>query len=389
VRRDHWAELVSFGAGSGLVHSVTWPVLGRRHWVVELDDFGYPAFAGRRILSAGFRRSLEQGWTEAFTRNVRTRTECLVRAYTHQSCGAVIFMTLAAARGACDALVDLQLERWIDPLMAKTVVIYPAAQAVPAEEIARKWDRQQRLKVLFCGRAFRAKDGALALGVVGRLFARGHDFEFTYVGHIPAGARDRFRDVLARVRVFESLPRRSVLALMKDAHVLFHPSPNESVGMVFVEAAAAGLAVVASEGPGLPQLHELLPSAGVRSVDRGKGNQIEHDRRFEAALEACLRSWGRTRAMGLCNHRWARDGAISVLQRNEAFASVYDSTLRREGTTPLCVADLVAARSWTSSPIAAPRLLNMIADGWSRPIEPYFTLHPGAPWPTSRQQGRE
>jgi glycosyltransferase involved in cell wall biosynthesis len=385
LRRRHWAELVSFGPGNGLVHSVSWPVLGRQHWVVELDDFGYPAYAGRRILSATFRRSLERGWTEAFTRNVRIRTECLVRAYTHQSCGAVIFMTLAAAREACGALTELQLERWIEPLMAKAVVIYPAASAVPAEEIARKWDRQQPLKVLFCGRAFRAKDGALALGVVGRLLTRGHDFEFTYVGHIPKWARARFRDVLARVRVFESLPRRSVLALMKDAHVLFHPSPNESVGMVFVEAAAAGLAVIASEGPGLPQLHELLPSDGVKSVNRGRGSHIEHVRSFEAALEDCLRSWGRTRVIGLRNHRWARRGAISVLQRNDALASVYESTLRRQGMDPLCVADLAAGRSWTTSSIATPRLLKMMNDGWSNSIEPYFTLHAGSPWPSLRQ----
>ena len=269
LRRRHWAELVRFGAGTGLVHSVTWPVLGQRHWVVELDDFGYPAYAGRRLLSAGFRRSLEHAWTIPFTRDVRLRTECLVRAYTHQSCGAVIFMTFAAARAASSTLVQLQLERWIEPLMAKAVVIYPAAEALPAGAVALKWDGQRPLKVLFCGRAFRAKDGALALRVVRRLFARGYDFEFTYVGHIPTPERDRFRDVLARVRVFESLPRRRVLALMKDAHVLFHPSPSESVGMVLVEAAAAGLAVVASEGPGLPQLHELFPPGGVRSVDRG------------------------------------------------------------------------------------------------------------------------
>jgi hypothetical protein len=170
---------------------------------------------------------------------------------------------------------------------------------------------------------------------------------------------------------------------MKDAHVLFHPSPNESVGMVFVEAAAAGLAVVASKGPGLPQLHELLPSDGVRSVDRGRGGQIDHDRRFEAALAACLRSWGRTRALGLCNHRWARNGAISVLQRNEALASVYESTLRRQGTKPLCIGDLAAGRSWTSSAIGARRLQNMINDGWSSSIEPYFTLHPGPAWPSA------
>jgi hypothetical protein len=194
---------------------------------------------------------------------------------------------------------------------------------------------------------------------------------------------------VAQVRVFQSLPRRSVLALMKDAHVLFHPSPNESVGMVLVEAAAAGLAVVASKGPGLPQLHELFPAAGARSVDRGSGNQLEHERRFEAALEGCLRSWSRTRAIGLRNHRCASDGAISVLQRNEALASVYESTLHRQGTKPLCVADLVAGRSWTSSLINARRLQKIITDGWSKPTEPYFTLHPGPAWPSSRQQAGE
>ena len=91
VHQGHWAELVRFGAGDELVHSASWPVLGRRHWVVELDDFGYPAYLGRHALSARFRRTFEHAWTEALTRDLRVRTECLVKAYTHQSCGAVIF----------------------------------------------------------------------------------------------------------------------------------------------------------------------------------------------------------------------------------------------------------------------------------------------------------
>jgi glycosyltransferase involved in cell wall biosynthesis len=288
-------------------------------------------------------------------------------------------MTFAAARAACSVLLQLQLERWIEPLMAKAVVIYPATPALPAGEIGSKWDRQRRLKVLFCGRGFRAKDGALALRVVDRLFARGYKFEFVYVGYVPPSARDRFRDVLARVCVFDSLPRRRVLALMKDAHILFHPSPSESVGMVFVEAAAAGLAVVASEGPGLQQLHELFPPGGVRSVDRGDGSRIEHERRFEAALETLLRYWDRTRAIGLRNHSWASEGSISVLQRNEAFASVYESTLRRGGTEPLRVANLTVGRSWTSSSIGARRLRNMIHDALSTSEEAYFTVRAGRP----------
>lgn len=395
VRHRHWAELVGFGAGDALVHSASWPVLGRRHWIAELDDFGYPAYAGRHALSARFRRSLERAWTKAFTRDVRLRTECLVRAYTHESCGAVIFMTLAAARGACGTLLELDLERWIEPLLGKAVVVYPAAQALPAGVVVSKWHQAQRLKVLFCGRAFGAKDGALALGVSRRLLARGYDFDFTYVGHIPKAACDGFRDVLARVPVFESLPRRSVLALMKTAHVLFHPSPNESLGMVFVEAAAAGLAIIASEGSGLPQLHELLPSRGVTSVDRDRGGPIEHERRFEAALDALLRSRARARAMGLRNHRWACAGPISITQRNEALASVYEATLRRRGARPLRIEDLTAGRSWTADRIDAHRLLSMVEEGRRRSTQRSLTLRPGPAWPlagrahaTPRRGGR-
>ena len=61
VHQGHWAELVRFGGGDELVHSASWPVLGRRHWVVELDDFGYPAYLGRHVLSARFRRTFELG----------------------------------------------------------------------------------------------------------------------------------------------------------------------------------------------------------------------------------------------------------------------------------------------------------------------------------------
>jgi glycosyltransferase involved in cell wall biosynthesis len=383
LRHRHWGEFVRFAPGDELVHSVTWPVLGRQHWIVELDDFGYPAFGGRRVLSAAFRSRLENRWTEAFTRDMKRRTECLVKAYTHQSCGAVIFMTLAAARGACAALLELQLEPWVEPLMRKAVVIYPAAPALPTRDVDRKWARPRPLRMLFCGRAFRAKDGNLALEVVRRLFARGHDFEFTYVGHIPPQASHRFRDVLARSRTFESLPRRRVLALMKDAHVLLHPSRNESVGMVFMEAAAAGVAVVASESAGLPQLPELLPAAGVKRVDREHGDATDQARRFEAALETFLRSWTQTRASGLRNHRWALHGPISVAQRNDAFASVYESTLRRPPPPPLRLRDLAGGGSWTSSVIGARRLRHAIDAGWSTTSEPYFTVQAGGP-PRSR-----
>src|SRR4030095_2382142 len=80
----------------------------------------------------------------------------------------------------------------------------------------------------------------------------------------------------------------------------------------------------------------------------------------ELSLAACLSSWARARAMGFCNHRRALDGPISVPRRNEALASVYHATLRRPGTQPMRVEDLVPRQTWMSSRLSERGLLRMV-----------------------------
>lgn len=363
VCHRHWGEFVDFGSGRRLVHSSRWPVLGRRSWVVELDDLGYPAYSGRHALAPSFRRAFRRPWTTAFARDILRRVEVTLTAYSHPSCQAVLFRTRRAIEDACRSLVDLRLESWLDKLIAKSAVLYPATQTISEEEFDAKWSGGlQRLRLVFCGRDFAAKDGALALRVVGRLLAAGHDFEFTYVGMIPPEEQRKFCDVLGRIRFFNSLTRSAVLRLFKKSHILFHPSPRESVGMVFIEAAAAGLAVVASYGPGLLHLTELLPPRGARSVDRSRGTRRDQERDFERLLATLLRQPAEARQMARTNYRNAVDGPISLHQRNDMLATIYGASLRSPAGAPLTLNELDAGELWGKTRMSSQHLDALIAD---------------------------
>ena len=62
IRRAHAAECISLGEGGVLAHSSRWPVLGRRRWIVELDDLGYPLlFGGAACSRVSVRRSRGRG----------------------------------------------------------------------------------------------------------------------------------------------------------------------------------------------------------------------------------------------------------------------------------------------------------------------------------------
>jgi len=88
--------------------------------------------------------------------------------------------------------------------------------------------------------------------------------------------------------------------------------------------------------------------------------------------------------MGFSNHRRALDGPISVPRRNEALASVYDATLRRPGTQPMRVEDLVPLKTWMSSRMSDRRLLRMVDNVFRSSTRTSLTILAGPPWPSRR-----
>jgi glycosyltransferase involved in cell wall biosynthesis len=360
IRRAHAAECISLGTGGALAHSSRWPVIGRRRWIVELDDLGYPLLFGRHGLQASFRTAFARPWSERLARDILHRAKIMLGAYAHPSCRRVVFRTQAGLDQAVKFTSALGLEAHMAPVLGKCTVIRPAAAAMTSDAALRKWRVPGPLRVVFCGRDFAAKDGELALRVVREVLARGRELEFTCIGDVPvavraahAGPRLDFTGALDPARVQEHLQR---------GHVLLHTSPAESVGMVFLEAAAAGMAVIASRGPRLPHLGELLDDRGYIAVDRSTGTARAGQREFVRALDALVGDRGRAQAMGRANLLGARRGANSLALRNRAWRRVYDHARSDRGGVVLAERDMVLAAGRAAARMSSARLARAIED---------------------------
>jgi glycosyltransferase involved in cell wall biosynthesis len=367
IRRAHAAECISLGAGGALAHSSRWPVLGRRRWIVELDDLGYPLLFGRRGLQASFRAAFARPWSKPMTRDILRRAQVMLGAYAHASCRRVVFRTQAALDHAVNFTAALGLEAPMSAVLRKCTVIRPASGAMDGDAALCKWRAPGPLRVVFCGRDFAAKDGALALSVVREVLARGRALEFTCIGEVPAAVRGRYPD--PRLIFAGVLEPAQVQAQLRRAHVLLHTSPAESVGMVFLEAAAAGMAMIASEGPRLPHLPELLDRGGYIAVDRAAGSARAQRREFVRALDSLAVDRLRAQAMGRANLLRARRGANSLARRNRAWREVYDEARTGASGAALAERDMALFAGSPAMRMSSARL--------SRAIEDHLAATPG------------
>jgi len=212
----------------------------------------------------------------------------------------------------------LGLDRHAESLERKSAVLYPAQAALPLSKISAKWSGDQ-FTIVFCGRDYVVKQGEMALRVMSRL---SRDYPFVrciYVGKTPRIAHD----VRGGVEVYSELARHEVLSLFADAHVLFHPSRFEGLGTVFLEAGAAGLAVVAATGQDMAHSVEIFDQSGALLVDRDLVSEGEEEHAFEERLRILIQQPDRAQTLGLYNWRRCDVGKFSLAARDAVLASAY------------------------------------------------------------------
>ncbi len=116
--------------------------------------------------------------------------------------------------------------------------------------------KNRRVKVLFVGRMIPSKGPQFLY----RIAKQTPSTDFVFAGH--GQLVDEFkqkvkRDRLKNVKVLGSVSRKEVANLMKKADILVHPSiHNEGFPNVLTEAAASGLAVIATDVGGV---REIIP----------------------------------------------------------------------------------------------------------------------------------
>jgi glycosyltransferase involved in cell wall biosynthesis len=329
----HFVEAVDFGGG--IVHSCRWPVLSSPAWVADTDDFGYPALCGRHGLNPDFGRRFREPWPADFDAQIRRRLRNMLAAYAHPSCKRIFFRSRHAIGDAKNWLEELDAGPAAEAFLKKACVLYPAQPALAPEEVARKWAAPEPLEIVFCGRDYWTKCGSLALGVFGRILADGARARCTYVGEVPADERVRYEAVLSRLTFHPSLDRVKVLEVFARSHVLFHPSPYEGLGTVFLEAAAAGLAVICAKGKGMEHIGEVFEKGGAAFVDRDTIRLGSEAEAFEARLRSLIADPAAAAAMGRLNHERAARGKFSLAERDRHLVAAYEEALRGAAGEPL------------------------------------------------------
>jgi hypothetical protein len=361
-RTSHYFEGVDFGPGDEIVHSPRWPVLNRSAWVADMDNLGYPVVSGRTALNPEFAAQFGTAWSPEFESRIQKRAGLMMAGYAHPSCKAVFFHTQEALKMARNWMEKLDAGEIGQRFIEKCRVLYPAQPPAFLHAVRQKWNDSGPMKIVFCGRDFESKNGSMALRILEMISSR-KNVMVTYIGNLPESEKHRSNSLVNGIRCISNCSRHQVLKILRDSHILFHPSKFESLGIVFLEAAAAGMAIVCAQGGRMPALHEIFDDNGALFVDRGEIDGTEEENAFRKHLEFLVEHTAIARNMGLANYDRSTKGPLSIKTRDKILHDAYNATAGPT-TPPLRVDDV--------QKLARTRILQMSSEQVQSDFDDYF-----------------
>ncbi|MBL0029109.1 MAG: glycosyltransferase family 4 protein [Rhodanobacteraceae bacterium] len=328
----HFIEAIRTKDPRQAVHSARWPVLDCAAWLTDMDDLLYPVLFGRTASNPRFVASARSDDPEMRMLLAR-RARTMLSAYLHPSCTTILF------RGHPRKSPDVARE-WFahlgvadlgEAVLQKLTIVRPAQRAAKTDVVKDKWNSSDPLRVLFCGRDFDVKNGLLALEVMQRVRRDYESIAFTYVGPIPSEVVLAAPELLYGVTHHEHLPHDAMLIEMRKAHLYFHPSKHESIGIALLEAMGAGAAVVTARGEATEYSDELFDGGGALLLDRDKVSARDESFEFECLVRQALSDKTQLAELGMRNHRATDTGIFSIGCQATVLANAYDALFRRQG----------------------------------------------------------
>ncbi|MHC4569416.1 MAG: glycosyltransferase, partial [Planctomycetota bacterium] len=158
---------------------------------------------------------------------------------------------------------------------------------------------------------------------------------FVYIGKVPQEELRRRRKLPTSVVHHQSLSHKQTLSVLRTANILFHPSKFEGLGIVFLEAAASGMAVITATGGPMRHVEELFGTGGAMLIDRCSVKQSEEASAFETHLRHVLGNPGAAKSMAYHNFNLATVGKLSAERSRRILMKVYEDALEKPAATPL------------------------------------------------------
>jgi glycosyltransferase involved in cell wall biosynthesis len=310
-----WVRFDELPADVDVVHSSRLPVETARPWVVDADCLLMPLQAGRfYTLGAASRGAPLVPDSGALAR----REAAMAARYASGRCARILFRTEHARRACLEHLAAHgHRPELIDKLSAKSEVVYPA---VPALHPVGHSERP--VTVLYMGRTAEDKGALIAVEVFGRLRARhGAAVRLVFLGPCPEPAAQRL--LAAGVELVATLPRAAYLERLRQADIFLSPTSFESFGMGLVEAAAAGLAVVCSTGPGMKHIGELFTPGDNALFVSNAEPAARRTAAFTEAVSRLIEDGALRRRLAVNNRALTTSGKLSLRQRDARLAAAY------------------------------------------------------------------
>ncbi|MDX3527850.1 glycosyltransferase family 4 protein [Streptomyces sp. ID05-39B] len=317
---EEWVRFDDVPSDVDVVHSSRLPVETALPWVVDADCLLLPLQAGLFFTLGAASRGAP---LVPDPRAVVRREAAMAARYADGRCARILFRTHYARGVFLDHLAGRGHQpETIEKLSAKCDVVYPAVPALPMSTPV-----ERSVSVLYMGRSSQDKGAQVAAEVFGRLRARhGARVRLVFVGHCPDGVADRL--AAAGAERMPLLPRPAYLEQLRRADVFLSPTSFESFGMGLVEAAAAGLAIVCSSGPGMEHIGELFASGENALFVSNTGPVTQRVAGFTSAASALIDNESLRRSLSTNNYALTSHGRLSLQQRDERLRAVYAHAAR-------------------------------------------------------------
>jgi glycosyltransferase involved in cell wall biosynthesis len=325
-RLPNLRPLVGGNPAFDVVHSRQQLLLTRKPWVVDIEH-------AMPFVGIGFDRH-----------DHPTVGAVIRRRLSSQSCRAIMPWTETAKRGFLQGFGDAS------EIARKTHVVYPAIRVAVEDRVVDR--REWRGRLLFVANRpdynFVLKGGRELLLAFDTLQRRHSKLHLTIVGGSPELARDL--PTGSGITWLGVVPREQLGQLYRDADLFVMPSFSDTFGMVYLEAMAAGLPVVALDRPYTREVVRdrhtgLLAPLGKNSLDwcRPDGTftmnsdvfietmrRAEPDRVVAAgvaeAIETLIVNADLRSTLGAQGAVEVRTGRFSTTRRNAMLADLYRGT---------------------------------------------------------------
>lgn len=224
----HIRYLRSVPGDADCIHAPGRLLLNKKPYVIEIDNVGCLALYNTRVL---------YGWIG----------KRIIRLFLKQpSCKKLVAISEAARRGVSNTFRD-------DAITKKIVVVYPY---VALNTYSKK--RTGVVQILFNSTNFYLKGGREVLAAFSALADRYPNLRLTMVSRVPDDVLQRYRGNTRIQFVDASLDKETLYRdHYSQADMFVLPTYQDSFGLVFLEALAAGLPVIATRMAAVPEMvHE-------------------------------------------------------------------------------------------------------------------------------------